>query len=290
MSSARVPEAAKGMGRPISGPTALGSDPRRFVLLVWTMATTDFKLRFFGSVLGYLWQIMRPLLLFGIIYTVFTVVLDVSSDEPDFGVALLLGIVLFQFFTDATAGSVRSIVLREGLVRKVDFPRAAVPMACVLQALFNLGLNLIPVLVFLFASGGTPHWTWLELPLILGVLIVFVTGLALLLSSLFVRYRDVEPIWDVAMQALFYGTPILYSLSLVIDKAGLSVARILLISPLASAIQQGRHALVSPQYGSVGSIFSTQAGVVIPLVVTAVVFILGAFVFTRAAPRIAEEL
>ena len=163
-------------------------------------------------------------------------------------------------------------------------------MACVLQALFNLGLNLIPVLVFLFASGGTPHWTWLELPLILGVLIVFVTGLALLLSSLFVRYRDVEPIWDVAMQALFYGTPILYSLSLVIDKAGLSVARILLISPLASAIQQGRHALVSPQYGSVGSIFSTQAGVVIPLVVTAVVFILGAFVFTRAAPRIAEEL
>ena len=290
MSSARVPEAAKGMGRPISGPTALGSDPRRFVLLVWTMATTDFKLRFFGSVLGYLWQIMRPLLLFGIIYTVFTVVLDVNSGEPDFGVALLLGIVLFQFFTDATSGSVRSIVLRESLVRKVDFPRAAVPLACVLQALFNLGLNLIPVLVFLLASGGTPRWSWLELPLILGVLILFVTGLALLLSSLFVRYRDVEPIWDVAMQALFYGTPILYSLSVVIDKAGISVARIMLISPLAAAIEQARHAVVSPQYGSLSEIYATGAGVLIPLGVTAAVFALGAVVFTRAAPRIAEEL
>ncbi len=95
---------------PITGPTALGSDRRRFWRLAWTLAVTDFKLRFFGSVLGYLWQLMRPLMLFGVIYIVFAEILKVGGDQPFFGVALLLGIVLFQFFTDATAASVQSLV------------------------------------------------------------------------------------------------------------------------------------------------------------------------------------
>ena len=107
--------------------------------LAWTLAITDFKLRFFGSVLGYLWQFMRPLMLFGVIYIVFAEVLKVGGDQPFFGVALLLGIVLFQFFTDSTAASVRSLIVRENLVRKIEFPRIAVPLACVLQATLNLG-------------------------------------------------------------------------------------------------------------------------------------------------------
>ncbi len=277
-------------GRQVAGPTALGDDPRRFWRLAWTLAVTDFKLRFFGSVLGYLWQLMRPLMLFGIIYVVFAEILKVGGDQPFFGVALLLGIVVFQFFTDATAASVRSIVVRESLVRKVDFPRAAVPVSCVLQALFNLGLNMLPVLIFLFAAGGRVMWSWYELPLIFAMLVVFVAGLSLLLSALFVRYRDIEPIWDVILQALFYGTPILYSLSVVIDEVGLNVARVMLINPLTAGIQQARHAIIDPSYESPSQIFGAAYWDLLPIAVSVLTFVAGVLYFRRSAPQIAELL
>ena len=142
------------LGPPIKGPSALGSDPRRFWHLTRTLAVTDFKLRFFGSALGYLWQLMRPLLLFGVLYVVFTQVVRIGGDVELYPVALLLGIVLFTFFTEATGGALGSLVDREALIRKVEFPRLAVPLAAVLTALFNVALNLIAVFVFLLAAGG----------------------------------------------------------------------------------------------------------------------------------------
>jgi len=277
-------------GRAVTGPTAMGSDPKRFWHLAWTLATTEFKLRFFGSVLGYFWQLMRPLMLFAVMYVVFVVILDAGGGQPLFGIALLLGIVVFQFFTDSTALSIRSLSNSENLVRKIDFPRAAIPISCVLQALFNFGLNLIPVSIFLVAAGGEIRVQWLELPLILAVLIVFVTGLSLLLSALFVSFRDVEPIWEVTSQALFYGTPIIYSLSIVIDKVGIGVAQIMLINPLASAIQQLRHAVVDPSYVSPSNVFGTSAGLLLPIGISLIAFAAGALYFRRSAPLIAERL
>ncbi|CAB4346865.1 unannotated protein [freshwater metagenome] len=277
-------------GREVTGPTSMGTDPRRFWHLAWTLATTEFKLRFFGSVLGYFWQLMRPLLLFAVLYAVFVGILNTGGDQPMFGVALLLGIVVFQFFADSTISSIRSLMNRENLVRKIDFPRAAIPVSCVLQAIFNFGLNLIPVFIFLFAAGGSVSVRWLELPLVLAMLIVFVTGLSLLLSALFVSFRDVEPIWEVLAQALFYGTPILYSLSVVIDKVSLTAAQIMLANPLAAAIQQLRHALVDLSYQSPGQVFGSTAGDLIPIGISVLIFIVGALYFRRMAPLIAERL
>jgi len=277
-------------GREVTGPTSMGTDPRRFWHLAWTLATTEFKLRFFGSVLGYFWQLMRPLLLFAVLYAVFVGILNTGGDQPMFGVALLLGIVVFQFFADSTISSIRSLMNRENLVRKIDFPRAAIPVSCVLQAIFNFGLNLIPVFIFLFAAGGSISVRWLELPLVLAMLIIFVTGLSLLLSALFVSFRDVEPIWEVLAQALFYGTPILYSLSVVIDKVSLTAAQIMLANPLAAAIQQLRHALVDLSYQSPGQVFGSTAGDLIPIGVSVLIFIIGALYFRRMAPLIAERL
>ncbi len=287
---AAASRAATPVGREVTGPTALGSDPRRFWLLAWTLATTEFKLRFFGSLLGYFWQLMRPLLLFAVLYAVFVGILNTGGDQPFFGVALLLGIVVFQFFADSTGASIRSLMQHENLVRKIDFPRAAIPVSCVLQAVFNFGLNLIPVFIFLFAAGGKFYWRWFELPLILAMLILFVTGLSLLLSAMFVSFRDVEPIWEVVSQALFYGTPILYPLSLVIEKVSLTVAQIMLANPLAAAIQQLRHAVVDPAYQSPGQIFGSTAGDLIPVGISLLTFIIGALYFRRMAPLIAERL
>ena len=277
-------------GREVTGPTSMGTDPRRFWHLAWTLATTEFKLRFFGSALGYFWQLMRPLLLFAVLYAVFVGILNTGGDQPMFGVALLLGIVVFQFFADSTISSIRSLMNRENLVRKIDFPRAAIPVSCVLQAIFNFGLNLIPVFIFLFAAGGSVSVRWLELPLVLAMLIVFVTGLSLLLSALFVNFRDVEPIWEVVAQALFYGTPILYPLSIVIEKVSLTAAQIMLANPLAAAIQQLRHAIVDLSYQSPGQIFGSTAGDLIPIGVSVLIFIIGALYFRRMAPLVAERL
>lgn len=288
--TASAPAPATHPGRRIAGPTAFGDDWGRFWRLSWTLALMEFKLRFFGSVLGYLWQLMRPLMLFSVIYLVFAVILKVGGDEPLFGVAMLLGVVIFQFFTDATSESVQGLVVRENLVRKVDFPRMAVPASSLIEALMNFLLNLIPVFLFLMLAGGEVYVSWLELPLILALVVVFTAGCCMLLSALYVRYRDVQPIWDVVMQALFYATPILYSLSVVIDKVGLDAARALLINPLGTAVQQARHALISPAYETPGQIFATTAGLLLPIGVAVITFAVGLVVFVRAAPRVAEEL
>jgi ABC-2 type transport system permease protein len=278
------------LGRPIKGPSALGDDPGRLLQLAWALATTDFKLRFFGSVLGYLWQLMRPLMLFGVLYFVFSEFLNFGAGVKYFPVSLLLGIVLFSFFSEATALSVRSLWLREHIVRKIDFPRLAVPLATVLTALFNLALNLIPVFVFLLAAGGQPRWSWLELPLLIAILTIFVLGWAMFLSVTFVRYRDIEPIWDVVLQVLFYATPIFYTVQLVIEKAGQGWATAIMCNPFAAVLQQARHAVIDPSQLDAAQAAGSTVILLVPAAIVVLVFVGGYAVFRRKAPLIAEQL
>jgi ABC-2 type transport system permease protein len=279
-----------GLGRPIPGPTAMGEDPRRFWTLARTLALTDFKLKFFGSVLGYLWQLMRPLLLFGVLFVVFTQVVDLGQGVQLYATALLLGIVLYGFLNETTSGGVRCLVDRENLVRKIDFPRLAVPVAVVITGLLNLGLNLVAVFVFLFIQGGDLRWTWLELPLIVAVLTVLCLGLAMLLSAAYVKYRDVAPIWDVVLQALFYGSPIFYPVQTISGKHADLIVKLLMFNPFAAIIQQGRHALIDPSHPSAAAAAGGTAWLLVPAAIVVVVFAWGFWVFRRAAPRVAELL
>jgi len=277
------------LGPPIKGPSALGNDWRRFLRLTWALASTDFKLRFFGSALGYLWQLMRPLMLFGVLYAVFSQ-LGFGGDVKHYPVALLLGIVLFSFLSDATNESVRSLSNRENLVRKIEFPRLAVPMATVLTASFNLVLNLVPVFVFLLASGGEIRWSLLQLPILIVLFGLFVLGLSALLSVLFVRYRDIEPIWDVVLQISFYAAPIFYTASFVREQASETVLRVMMCNPFGAIIQQARHAVIDPSHESAATAMGGTVWLSIPLLVIVVVVVVGYRVFDRAAPRIAEDL
>jgi ABC-2 type transport system permease protein len=277
------------LGPPIKGPTALGSDPRRLWHLARTMAVSDFKLRFFGSALGYLWQLMRPLLLFGVLYVVFTQIVPFGQDVELYPVALLLGVVLFTFFAEATGGALGSLVDREALIRKVEFPRLAVPLSAVLTALMNVALNLVAVLIFLLAAGGSIRLSWLELPLLLLALALFTLGLGMLLSALFVRYRDVKPIWDVALQIVFYGSPIFYPINVVIERSELA-ARIMMLNPFAAIVQQARHALIAPSHLTAAQAAGGAIWLLGTVAIWAGVIALGYVVFSRRAPTIAEEL
>jgi ABC-2 type transport system permease protein len=279
------------LGTPIPGPTALGRDPRRLVRLAWTLAITDIKLRFFGSFLGYFWQLIRPLALFGVLYIVFTEFLNFDAGVKYYPVALLLGLVLFGFFAEATGQSVRSLVNREPLVRKVDFPRLAVPLATLMTALVNLAMNLVPVFVFLLAAGGRPRLSWLQLPFLILALAAFAGGLGLLLSSLFVRYRDVEPIWDVIVQALFYAAPIFYTIDTVKKKTSTPwIPDLIMCNPFAAILQQARHAVVDPSHHAPLDIYSDPLLVLVPITITLAAMTIGFVTFRRLAPNIAEEL
>ncbi len=149
-----------------TSPTAFGDDVRHFVNLTFTLAVTEWKLRFFGSVLGYLWTLMRPLLLFSVLYIVFTHVVKVGGKIPHYPVYLLESIVLFQFFADSTSQGLQSLLQRESLLRKMRFPRMVIPLSVVLTNLFNLGMNGLAVLVFVLVNGIQPRWTWLLVPIL----------------------------------------------------------------------------------------------------------------------------
>jgi ABC-2 type transport system permease protein len=272
----------------VVGPSALAGGFRRFLTITWTLAVLEFKLRFFGSVLGYLWQLMRPLLLFGVLYVVFTKAFPLGKGIPFYPVTLLTGIVLYTFFADATATAVGSVLDRENIVRKLHFPRLAIPASVVVTSSFTLALNLVAVGVFAAVSGVPLRLSWLELPVLIAGLAIFAFGLAMLLSALFVKYRDIRPMWDVVLQIAFYASPVLY----VIERIDVPVIKTLILhlNPLAPMLQQVRHAVIDPRAPGAVTVMGGWVHLLAPAAVVAGVVALGAWVFSREAPRIAEEL
>jgi ABC-2 type transport system permease protein len=268
------------------GPSAIGDDLRRFWSLTFTLAQTDFKLRFFGSALGYLWSLMRPLLLFGVLYLVFTEIVRFGEGVKHYPVYLLSSIVLFSYFSETTSRGVTALVERENLLRKIRFPRMVIPLAVALHALFNLAMNLAVVFIFIFASGIEPTFDWLQIPLLILVMVVFATGVTMLLSALFVRFRDMQPIWEVALQLLFYGSPVIY----VITEVPESFRDLIAYNPIAVVLTQWRHAVIDQGAPTAGTAIGGIELLIVPLVIVAATFALGLWVFTREAPRIAENL
>lgn len=275
--------------REVSGPSALGGGRQRFLDLLWLMSTTEFKRVYFGTVLGYLWSLIRPLMLFGVLLFVFTQVFRIGSDEVEhYPVMLLLGIVLFTFFQESTTNSVTSVAAQEGVVRKTQFPRLVIPLATVLTGAFNLGLNLVIVLVFLFAFGVDPTWTWLLFPLAFLVLFALTAAVSSALSVLYVRFRDISIIWIVVAQVLFYGTPILYPVTF---KEGHAIERLLMINPLAVIFEQVRvWVLAEPQAPTAVEAAGGWLGLLPALAIFVGTCVFAVWIFNREAPRIAEDL
>jgi ABC-2 type transport system permease protein len=275
----------------VRGPSAVGGGWRRFWGLTWVIARKDYKLSYFGSALGYLWSLMQPLLFFGVLYLVFAVIINLNPGVKDFPVLLLMNIVLFGFFQAGTGGAITSVLTREGLVRKMHFPRLVIPLATVVTQAINLFFNLIVVLAFMVIYGVRPRATWLLLPVLVVLLFMFTTGLAMLLSALYVRYRDVAPIWGVISQTLYFASPVFLLIENVL-KHGHGVTRLYLFNPMALILQQARHWMIGGPRGgaSAGAIMGGQLWVLVPLGILAGICLLGYWVFQREAPRIAEEL
>ena len=282
------------LGQPIRGPQALTDDWGRFWHLTFNIARNEWKLRFYGSVLGYFWQLIRPLLLFGVLYVFFSVIGHVGRSglpgEQYYGVQMLGSIVLFTLFAESTGRSVRSVLERESLVRKIQFPRMVIPLSVVLLSLFNLSLNLVVVLIFALVAGVRPMLTWLEVPLIIAMLTLLSTGCAMLLSSLFVYFRDVEPIWEVVTQILFYASPVIIPLQTIQKSLSPGLVHLYMVSPLATALQEFRHAVVTHATPSAAEALGGYVALLAPIGITVAVFVVGFVTFNRTAPHVAENL
>jgi ABC-2 type transport system permease protein len=266
-------------------PSAFGDDLHRFVNLTVTLATTDFKLRYFGSALGYLWSLVRPLLFFAVLYAVFTTLFHVGKGVPHYAVYLLTSIMLWTFFLETTSGSVQCLLFREGLLRKMRFPRLVIPLSVALTAFFNLTTNFVVVIGFALATGVEPRLTWLELPVLVFLLATLAVGIGMLLSVLYVRFRDIQPIWDVTAQVLFYCCPIIY-----VAATYKGLIRPAMANPIAAILTQMRAAFVDPAAHGAATEIGGAVRLLIPLGIIAGVFALGLWFFNREAPRIAENL
>lgn len=266
----------------VRGPSALGGGWRRSLELLYLIASTEFKRTYFGTLLGYLWSICRPLLLFAVLLVVFTHVIRLGNSVPHYAVLLLLNIVLFGFFSEATSTAVASVVNQEAIVRKTQFPRLVIPLAVVLTSAFNLTLNLLVTFAFILAFGVTPTWTWLLLPVLLAWLLVLTVAVAMIVSSLYPRFRDVAMIWAVFSTALFYATPVLYPL----DRVSGTLRTLIALNPLTPILELARRWIIQPD----APVLSGSLYIIAPALISLGICTLAVWVFNREAPRIAEAL
>lgn len=267
-------------------PTVFGDDLRRFWSLTWTLAFTEFRLRFYGSMLGVLWSLARPFLFFGVIYIVFSTVADFDEQVPRYAVGVLFGMVLFTYFGETTGGCMVSLLNRENLLRKIAFPRLVIPLSVAVTALLNLGMTFVPVIGFALAAGAPLTWGWLQLIPLIAMLMAFSIGVGMLLAALFPRFRDIAPIWDVLSQILFYASPVLYVATMLPESA----QQPYMLNPLAAIFTQVRHAVIDPTAPTAATIAGGFQWLLIPGGLAAGVFVLGLWIFNREAPKVAERL
>ena len=271
----------------VPGPSALGGGGRRAFELLYVIAVNDFKKSYFGTVLGYLWSLARPLMLFAVLLVVFTKVFRLPHRVPHYPVFLLFGIVLFGFFQEATLTAVGSIVGHEAVVRKTQFPRLVIPLSVVFTSLFNLGPNLVVAFVFILAFGVSPAWTWLLLPVIVVLLFTFTTAVSMIVSALYPRYRDIAIIWTVLATALFYATPVLYP----IYSVSATLRGVIALNPLSPIFDLAQRWVTNP-HTPLPSAYVMGGPVRLTIAILLYVGICGlaAWVFGREAPRVAEAL
>ena len=258
-------------------------------VLLKELVRTDFKLRYQGSVLGMAWSVLKPMMLFAIMYVVFVRFLRFGEGIPHFAVSLLMATVLWSFFTEATGSGMRSIVDRGGLLRKINFPKYIIVISATVSALINLVINLAVVLVFAVINGVDFRWSALLVPVFILELYVLALALAFLLSALYVKFRDVQHIWDVLMQGAFYATPIIYPVSMIVAVSPL-VAKVMMLNPVAQVIQDVRYNLVTTQTDTTWSMIDKWWVAIIPIVIVGALIVGASMYFRKNSKKFAEMI
>ena len=257
------------------------------------LVKTDFRLRYQGSFLGIAWSVLKPLMMFCVMYVVFGKFLRMSDGTSTYPVVLLLGISSWQFVTESTSIGLRSVVERGDLLRKIHFPNYIVVVSATMGAMISYAINLVVVLVFALIARVQFTWRVVLLPINIIELYAVTLGLTLIMATLYVYFRDIAHIWEVLQQVIFYAMPIIYPLSYVTDRGGIlaTLARMELLNPFAQTIQDIRHNFIAPEtQPTIWNQFSNPAIKAIPIVLTLLCLGLGLYLFRRNSRRFAEVM
>ena len=256
------------------------------LILLRQMVITNFKLRYQGSVLGYLWSLLKPLVLFAILDLVFVRFLKIGGKIPNYQIYLLLGIVLWTFFVEVTSQGIVSIVDNSDLMRKINFPRYVIVLSTGFSALINLAFNMAVIGFFMVLAHVHVPAAAVFAPLFILELFVFSISMAFLLSALFVHFRDLSYVWELFLQAAFYATPILYPLNAVPH----SIAKWLMLNPLAQMIQDLRYCLVTTDTQTGAKVFHNGLIQLVPYLVCLALAIGAAAYFRSKSHHFAEDV
>jgi ABC-2 type transport system permease protein len=257
--------------------------------LLHELVKTDFKLRYQGSAIGYAWSLLKPLFMFAILYVVFTMIFPLGKDIPHYPVYLFTGMMLWTLFADMTQQSIGSIVGRGDLIRKIKIPRWMIVVATSLNVLINLALNMVVLIIFMVLNHVEPMMTLAWFPLVILQVYVLALGCSFLLSAAYVKYRDIQYIWEVLLQAGFYLTPILYPLTLVGNHL---FRQLIFLNPMAQAIQDARWAIVShdPRVITAWQTFPSGWYVLIPIGLSVLLLVAGIAYFRSQQNSFAENI
>lgn len=256
--------------------------------LIRELVVSDFKLRYQGSILGYLWSLLRPLMLFAVLYVVFTRIIPLGRGIPHYPVYLLLGIVAWTFFVEATVSGMHSIVSRGDLIRKINIPKYVIVISTTLSAFVNFSLNMLIVVFFMIINGVEvrPEIVW-AIPII-AELVVLSLGLSFLLAGLFVRFRDFSQIWEVVLQILFYAVPIIYLLQMPMPQR---IREIISLDPLTQILQDLRSVMITSKTLTPVEVFHSQfLGRILPVAIIITLAAIAGWYFRRQSRNFAEEL
>lgn len=262
---------------------------RKNKAILFAIVGADFKVRYQSSVLGYVWSLLKPLFIFGILYVLFTYAFPQGSKGIEcFGVWLLTGVVLWNFFSEATMVGTRSVVDNGQLIRKVAIPRHLLVVASSVSALINLGLGMIVVIIFALLSGLMPTLSWLLLIPIVAELFLLSIGLSLLLSALYVTFRDVAYIWEILLQAGFYASGIIFA----IIYMPAVIQKVAFLNPVTQIIQDVRHVFMPSNSASqtIWQTFHNPLLWFVPIIITVGLFGLGWWHFQRKQRSFAEDI
>lgn len=262
---------------------------RHQLRILTVIAGSEFKLKYAGSVLGYVWSVVKPLALFTVMYLVFGRLFGLNELSQYYAVSLLIGIVLFGFFADATSLAMTSFVARESLLRKLVFPRAVIPLAATVTAALTFAVNSAVVAGFIAWKRITPQVEWLLVPLLVLELYAFTVGVALILATLYVRLRDIGQVWELLLQLFFYAAPVIYPVGFLPPFA----RDIAFLNPFAQVMQDIRATILYPDVDG-NKITADDAlgafGHAFPIGIALATFVLGVVVFRRNAPSFAENV
>lgn len=276
MAASSRPAAASAFGR---------ADAAYVARVLRVVSAADFKVKYTDSVLGYVWSWLKPLGMFAVLYVVFGRFFKLTVGFEHYPLYLLLGIVLWAYFADATSLAMYSFTSNAAVLRRLSFPRFVIPLSTTLTTAITFAVNMFVVCFFVAFDRVAPTVGWFLIPLLFVELYLLVLSISLILSTLYVRFRDIGQLWELCLQLLFYASPIIYPVYFLPPWA----KPIAFLSPFVQAMQDLRAVIVPGPQITATDVYGTPWGRLLPLAFLLALGVAAVLLYRRESPHLAER-